>query len=175
MKYIITERQRTMSIALRLYQEGNPIKKINEITGIPIETIILSIKDYDDDIDCAMSYYWIDLLFRYTDLLKTEYESIEGQIEISYERFGDTVEYGYKTKEYILSGFATPYWGGECNLPIENTNYYDIIADEDEDDDWSTNVDIPDRFYNISELIDWFNNDYFRILFNELKKYEYKS
>lgn len=167
MKYIITERQRTMSIALRLYQEGNPIKKINEITGIPIETIILSIKDYDDDIDCYMAYKLIDLLFRHTNLLKTEYESIE----ISYERFGSTIKYKYKTKEYILSGFATPYWRGECDLPIEISYYYDRLSDEDEDDDWSTNVGIPDRFYNISELIDWFNNDYFRILSNELKNY----
>jgi len=167
MKYIITERQRTMSIALRLYQEGNPIKKINEMTGIPIETIILSIKDYDDDIDCEMAYKLIDLLFRHTNLLKTEYESIE----ISYERFGRTVEFGYRTKEYIYHGFATPYWNGECDLPIEVSNYYDIKRDQDEDSDWSTNADIPDRFYNISELIDWFNNDYFRILSNELKNY----
>ena len=164
--------QRTTSLVSRLYEEGKSIKKINEITGIPFETIILSIKDYSMLIDCGMAYELIDLLFRYTNLLKTKSESSEGQIEISYERFGGTVEYGYRTKEYVLHGFATPYWNGECDLPIDNTNYYDRRRDEDEDDDWSTSVNIPFEFYNISELIDWFNYEYHQLLLEILKQWE---
>lgn len=164
--------QRTTSLILRLYEEGKSIKKINEITGIPFETIILSIKDYDSEINCGMAYELIDLLFRHTNLLKTESKSSEGQIEISYESFGGTVEYGYRTKEYVLHGFATPYWNGECDLPIDNTNYYDRRRDEDEDDDWSTSIDIPFEFYNISELIDWFNYEYHQLLLEILKQWE---
>jgi hypothetical protein len=164
--------QRTTSLILRLYEEGKSIKKINEITGIPFETIILSIKDYDGDIDCKMAYNLFNILFSYTDLLKTKIVSSEGYIELHYDRFAATLEYEYSVKEYVLNGYATPYWGGECMLPIDNTNYYDKKTDNDEDDDWSTSVRIPKRFYNISELIDWFNDDYFQLLSEILKQWE---
>ena len=164
--------QRTMSLVSRLYKEGKPIKKINEITGIPFETIILSIKDYDSEINCGMAYELIDLLFRHTNLLKTESEEGEGYIKLlHYGKLDATLEYEYSVKEYILSGYATPYWDGECILPIDNTNYYDKKTDNDEDDDWSTSVRIPKRFYNISELIDWFNDDYFQLLSEILKQW----
>ena len=183
MKYIITENQINMvnkskklgSIVLRLYQEGNNIYKINEITGLPMDTIILSIKDYDMEIDCEMGYNWINNLFGNTDLL-TKKVSLGGvQMEINYINVNGIMEYKYEDKYGILEGFATPYWNGECELPINNVNYYHKAENEEDygrDYGYDDEVVIktPSRFNNLSELIEWFNNDYIELLLVNLKE-----
>ena len=183
MKYIITENQINMvnkskklgSIVLRLYQEGNNIYKINEITGLPMDTIILSIKDYDMEIDCEMGYNWINNLFGNTDLL-TKKVSLGGvQMELNYINVNGIMEYKYEDKYGILEGFATPFWNGECELPINNVNYYhkaeygeDYGRDYGYDDE--VVIKTPSRFNNLSELIEWFNNDYIELLLVNLKE-----
>jgi len=183
MKYIITENQINMvnkskklgSIVLRLYQEGNNIYKINEITGLPMDTIILSIKDYDMEIDCEMGYNWINNLFGNTDLL-TKKVSLGGvQMEINYINVNGIMEYKYEDKYGILEGFATPFWNGDCELPINNVNYYhkaeygeDYGRDYGYDDE--VVIKTPSRFNNLSELIEWFNNDYIELLLVNLKE-----
>ncbi len=183
MKYIINENQLGLineseklgSIVLRLYQEGNNIYKINEITGLPMETIITSLKDYDMVIDCEMSYSWISVLFGNTDLL-TKKVSLGGvQMELNYINVNGIMEYKYEDKYGILEGFATPFWNGECELPINNDNYH--YKSEDEEDygrdygyDDEVVIKVLSRFNNLSELIDWFNNDYIELLLVNLKE-----
>lgn len=183
MKYIITENQINMvnkskklgSIVLRLYQGGNNIYKINEITGLPMDTIILSIKDYDMGIDCEMGYNWINNLFGNTDLL-TKKVSLGGvKMELNYVNVNGIMEYKYEDKYGILEGFATPYWNGDCELPINNVNYYhkaeygeDYGRDYGYDDE--VVIKTPSRFNNLSELIEWFNNDYIELLLVNLKE-----
>ena len=183
MKYIITENQINMvnkskklgSIVLRLYQEGNNIYKINEITGLPMDTIILSIKDYDMEIDCEMGYNWISILFGNTDLL-TKKVSLDGvQMGLNYINVNGILEYTYEDKYGILTGFATPFWNGDCELPINNVNYYykakngeDYGRDYGYDDE--VVIKTPSRFNNLSELIEWFNNDYIELLLVNLKE-----
>ena len=183
MKYIITENQINMvnkskklgSIVLRLYQGGNNIYKINEITGLPMDTIILSIKDYDMEIDCEMGYNWVNNLFGNTDLL-TKKVSLGGvKMELNYVNVNGIMEYKYEDKYGILEGFATPYWNGECELPINNVNYYHKAENEEDygrDYGYDDEVVIktPSRFNNLSELIEWFNNDYIELLLVNLKE-----
>ena len=183
MKYIINENQlglineseKLSSIVLRLAQGGNDIYRINEITGLPMETIILSLKDYDMSIDCKMSSDWIPILFGNTDLL-TKKVSLGGiQMEINYINVNGIMEYKYEDKYGILEGFATPYWNGECELPINNVNYYYKAKNEEDygrnygyDDEVA--IKTPSRFNNLSELIEWFNNDYIKTLLVNLKE-----
>jgi hypothetical protein len=172
---MVNKSKKLGSIVLRLYQEGNNIYKINEITGLPMDTIILSIKDYDMEIDCEMGYNWINNLFGNTDLL-TKKVSLGGvQMEINYINVNGIMEYKYEDKYGILEGFATPYWNGECELPINNVNYYHKAENEEDygrDYGYDDEVVIktPSRFNNLSELIEWFNNDYIELLLVNLKE-----
>jgi hypothetical protein len=71
-----------------------------------------------------------------------------------------------------LEGFATPYYNGECRLPID-FDYYQYVDDVDEAQDHSIagqyfeSVNLEDKdFSSFSDIKKWFENDYLKILIN---------
>lgn len=71
-----------------------------------------------------------------------------------------------------LDGYATPYYTGECRLPIE-LDYYQYVDDVDEAQDHSIagqyfeSIDLKNlEFSSFSDIKKWFENDYLKILIN---------
>lgn len=69
-----------------------------------------------------------------------------------------------------LDGYATPYFDGNCSLPID-LEYYQYIDDVDEAQDHSIAGDYFEsfnlknlEFSSFSEIKRWFENDYLKIL-----------
>jgi hypothetical protein len=181
MKYIINENQlglineseKLKSIVIRIYEKWKDINKINELTGLPMEKIILLLKDYDMVIDCGWAEELILDIFKHTLLLKDEeslnFQGLDVKLKLYHLRITNALEYRYENKYGALTGYATPYWVGDCILPIQNYGYYDMNNLE-YDETVNIDVKIPPRFNSISELIDWFNNDYIETLLIELEQ-----
>jgi hypothetical protein len=181
MKYIINENQlglineseKLKSIVIRIYEKWKDINKINELTGLPMEKIILLLKDYDMVIDCGWAEELILDIFKHTLLLKDEeslnFQGLDVKLKLYHLRITNALEYRYENKYGVLSGYATPYWVGDCILPISNYIYYDM-NDLEYDEKVDIDIKIPSRFNNMTELIDWFNNDYIETLLIELEQ-----
>jgi hypothetical protein len=181
MKYIINENQlglineseKLKSIVIRIYEKWKDINKINELTGLPMEKIILLLKDYDMVIDCGWVEELILDIFKHTLLLKDEeslnFQGLDVKLKLYHLRITNALEYRYENKYGALTGYATPYWVGDCILPIQNYGYYDMNNLE-YDETVNIDVKIPPRFNNMTELIDWFNNDYIETLLIELEQ-----
>jgi hypothetical protein len=181
MKYIINENQlglineseKLKSIVIRIYEKWKDINKINELTGLPMEKIILLLKDYDMVIDCGWAEELILDIFKHTLLLKDEeslnFQGLDVKLKLYHLRITNALEYRYENKYGVLSGYATPYWVGDCILPISNYIYYDM-NDLEYDEKVDIDIKIPPRFNNMTELIDWFNNDYIETLLIELEQ-----
>jgi hypothetical protein len=181
MKYIINENQlglineseKIKSIVIRLYEKWKDFDKIVELTGLSMETIITSLKDYDMVIDCGWAEELVVNIFKDTLLLKDEvslnFQGLDVKLKLYHLRITNALEYRYENKYGVLSGYSTPYWVGDCILPISNYAYYDM-NDLEHYEKVDIDIKIPPRFNNMSELIDWFNNDYIKTLLIELEQ-----
>jgi hypothetical protein len=65
-----------------------------------------------------------------------------------------------KTKE-AMGGYGTMFWDGSDVLPINVDIYSNKIRNYDSDVELFYPVDINFEFYKISELLDWFNSNYY--------------
>lgn len=160
---------RTKKLISRLYQEGKTFFEINKMTGLPFDILISTLGEYDIEIDCTMAYELILQFFAHTNLLKKNIETKNYKIELDYNHWEGTIEYKYLDTDYVMEGYCTPYWDGNCNLPIENFKIYD--SDGDLEDDSYVMIKLPERFDSYSDLIEWFNSSYLNILSNSLKEF----
>ena len=69
--------------------------------------------------------------------------------------------------------FATPYWNGECRTPVDGS-YFEDKREEDLNYDDYDNLGLttdytPESFDSISELIDFLNNDYPKLLIEPIE------
>ena len=138
MKYIINENQlglineseKIKSIVIRLYEKWKDFDKIVELTGLSMESIITSLKDYDMVIDCGWAEELVINIFKDTLLLKDEvslnFQGLDVKLKLYHLRITNALEYRYENKYGVLSGYSTPYWVGDCILPISNYSYYDM-------------------------------------------------
>ena len=65
-----------------------------------------------------------------------------------------------KTKE-AMGGYGTMFWDGSDVLPINVDIYSNEIRNYDSDVELFYPVEINFEFYKISELLDWFNSNYY--------------
>ena len=63
-----------------------------------------------------------------------------------------------------MSGYGTMFWDGSDVLPIDVTVYSNEIRNYDTDTELNYHVDINFEFHKISELLDWFNSNYYDII-----------
>jgi hypothetical protein len=68
-----------------------------------------------------------------------------------------------KTKE-SMGGYATMFWDGSDILPINVDIYSNEIRNYDTDVELYYPTEIGLDFYKISELLDWFNTNYYDII-----------
>lgn len=69
----------------------------------------------------------------------------------------------------FLTGYATPYWDGNCYLPIDFDYYiwtdsFGNQNDEEISGEYFYSEELPTRFDSFKEIEKWINNDYLKIL-----------
>jgi hypothetical protein len=184
MKIIISESQynlllesnfeKNKRLVGKMWDEGMKIGEITELIGLNEEQVILLHKDKPIKIDCGFAERLTTLLFWRTDFIRKEYSFNDGEttLEFTWGGFSGIIYFTYENKEVKLVGMASPYWNGDCSIPVD-TDYFENKLDGEEDDanfsDMTLN-NVPSKFNSIQELIDFLNNDYPKELIKKIPK-----
>ena len=194
MKIIITEEQfnqlqesdrdfnKTKNLVNSMYDEDKlSIDEIVTYTGLDKDAVIVLLYDreiiQDESGECQDKFqYLYYTLFRGDSGLinKDRYFEDGSSVEITFEYFSGTIDFKYISEGYKLIGYATLMWDAEPKLPVDITTFYDIDGtDYDVDGIEYSSVDLrtDDKFNNIKtfrQLVDYFNNDYYIMLKEEL-------
>lgn len=184
MKIIITEEQfnflfesnfeKNSRLVYKMWNDGMEFNEISDYTGLSLEQIIFLLKDKKIYIDCGLAYNLVGLVFR-TDLVnkKHSFKDMSASIEFSWDGFGGYSVFEYNDTDYKLVGFATPYWDGNCRTPVDGSYFEDKHypdSYDDYDNQGLTTSYTPKSFESISELIDFLNNEYPKLLINPIKE-----
>jgi hypothetical protein len=194
MKIIITEEQfnqlqesdrdfnKTKNLVNSMYDEDKlSIDEIVTYTGLDKDAVIVLLYDreiiQDESGECPYKYqYLYYTLFRGGSTLinKDRYFEDGSSVEITFEYFSGTIDFKYTSEGYKLIGYATLMWDAEPKLPVDITTFYDIDGTNYDVDGFEySSVDLrtDDKFNNIKtfrQLVDYFNNDYYIMLKEEL-------
>ena len=175
MKIILTELQyknlfeskeeKKSDLLYSMWMEGMSIDDIKDYTGMSVHQIISYLKNREINIDCKFAEDLVLKLMFNTDFINKNYNFNDGQmfLNLSSGGFSGTIDFEFNDKEYKLTGFATPYWGGECETPVESNYFENKKTDEYVDEYGNSDKKIeytPTFFSTIQELIDFLNNDY---------------
>lgn len=170
MKIIITESQlnnilKIQNIIRNLFEKGYHVDDIRKYTSLEKGLIYDTIKDYYYNIDCESAYDILTDLFGLS-YIPSKYSDGVRHIHLNLDNMSGVFYFNYRNEKSLLTGMATPYWDGNCNLPIEGMSCEffnsENISTKYIDKEVSYNTfSIPTRFNSISELTDWFNNKYF--------------
>lgn len=185
MKIIITESQyknlfeskeeKKSDLLYRMWMEGMSIDDIKDLTGLNMQQIISYLKNREINIDCKFAEDLVLTLMYRTDFINKSYNFNDGQMFLNLNWGGSSgsVAFEFNDKEYKLTGWATPYWGGNCDTPVESNYFENKKTDEYVDEYGSTGNRIentPSSFNSIQELIDFLNNDYPKQLIKPIKE-----
>jgi hypothetical protein len=113
-------------------------------------------------------------MFR-TDFINKNYNFNDGQMFLNLNSggFSGSLVFEFNDKNYTLKGFATPYWGGDCDTPVESSYFENKKTGEYVDEYSYSDKKIqytPSSFNSIQELIDFLNNDYPKQLIKPIKE-----
>jgi hypothetical protein len=166
--------EKNSRLIYKMWNDGMDFYEISDLTGLELEQIIFLLKDKEIHIDCGLAYKLVGSLYR-TDLVnkKHSFEDIRADIELNWDRFGGYVIFEYNDRDYKLVGFATPYWDGNCRTPVDGSYFEDKHypdSYDDYDNQGLTTSYTPKSFESISELIDFLNNKYPKLLIDPIKK-----
>ena len=185
MKIILTESQyknlfeskeeKKSDLLYSMWMEGMSMDDIKDYTGINIQQIIYYLKNKEINIDCKFAEDLVITLMFNTDFINKNYNFNDGQMFLNLNWGGSSgsVAFEFNDKEYKLTGWATPYWGGECNTPVESNYFENKKTDEYVDEYGNSDKKIeytPSSFNSIQELIDFLNNDYPKQLIKPIKE-----
>jgi hypothetical protein len=165
-----------------MYDEDKlTIDEIVTYTGLDKDAVIVLLYDreiiQDESGECQdkFQYLYYTLFRGDSGLINKDRHFEDGSsVEIVFERFSGTIDFEYKSEGYKLIGYATLMWDAEPKLPVDITTFYDIDGtDYDVDGIEYSSVDLrtDDKFNNIKtfrQLVDYFNNDYYIMLKEEL-------
>jgi len=121
--------------------------------------------------DCR-DLYQIFSYFVFKNLVQTEFEiKKNGSISFYVDNFSGTNFFRRKFKDStMIDGYATPYFDGNCNLPLDADYYvYDINDDEEPNEvdivgNYQEYVKLPKQWNSFMEIKNWLENDYVKIL-----------
>jgi len=185
MKIIITESQyknlleskedKKSDILYDMLVNGMSMDDIKEYTGLNMREIIFYLKDKEMNIDCKYSEDLVPILMFRTDFINKNYNFNDGQMFINLRSggFSGAVEFEFNDENYKLTGYATPYWNGDCDTPVDGSYFEDKRTGDYNDYYDNTNKKIkntPSGFNTIQELIDFLNNDYPKQLIKPIKE-----
>ena len=185
MKIILTESQyknlfeskeeKKSDLLYSMWMEGMSIDDIKDYTGMNMQQIIAYLKNREINIDCEFAEGLVLTLMYRTDFINKNYNFNDGQMFLNLNWGGSSgsVAFEFNDKEYKLTGWATPYWGGECNTPVESNYFENKKTDEYVNEYGNSDKKIeytPSSFNSIQELIDFLNNDYPKQLIKPIKE-----
>ena len=185
MKIILTESQyknlfeskeeNKSDLLYRMWMEGMSMDDIKDYTGMNMQQIISYLKNREMNIDCKFAENLVLTLMYRTDFINKNYNFNDGQMFLNLNWGGSSgsVAFEFNDKEYKLTGWATPYWGGECNTPVEGNYFENKKTDEYVNEYGNSDKKIeytPSSFNSIQELIDFLNNDYPKQLIEPIKE-----
>lgn len=113
----------------------------------------------------------------------TKFNYEEGSLELSYGFGSGTLNFLYKDSLYYIDGFATPYWDGDCIIPVDISYFEKTETKEysDEYDNLQMSVEYeltPKKFNSYQDIIDFMNKVYPRLIVpkieNSIPHYLYK-
>ena len=175
MKIIISEAQynlllesnfeKNKRLVGKMWDEGMNMDEISSLIGLDKSQIILLLKDKNIKIDCGFAERLTTLLFWGTNLINKEYSFNDGEttLEFTWGGFSGIIYFTYEDEDYEISGMATPFWNGDCSIPVDLDRIKDKSTGDYEDDFSPSDYvleNIPSRFNSIQELIDFLNKDY---------------
>jgi hypothetical protein len=185
MKIIITESQyknlfeskeeKKSDLLYGMWMEGMSIDDIKDYTGMSAHQIITYLKNREINIDCKFAEDLVLKLMYRTDFINKNYNFNDGQMFLNLNWGGSSgsVAFEFNDKEYKLTGWATPYWGGNCDTPVESNYFENKKTDEYVNEYGNSDKKIeytPSSFNSIQELIDFLNNDYPKQLIEPIKE-----
>ena len=175
MKIIISESQydlllesnieKNKKLVGKMWAEGMNFDEISELIGISKSNVVYYLKDKNIKIDCDLAERLSNLLFWKTNLIHKKYSFNDGEstLEFTWGGFSGIIYFTYEDEDYEISGMASPYWNGDCGIPVDLDRIKTKSTGEYEDDLGPTGYvleNTPSRFNSIQELIDFLNNDY---------------
>jgi hypothetical protein len=169
-----SDHEKNSRLIYKMWNDGMDFYEISDLTGLSLKQIIFLLKDKEIRIDCGFAYKLVGMLFR-SDLVnkKHSFEDMRADIEFNWDGFGGYSVFTYNDTDYKLVGFATPYWNGDCKTPVEGSYFEDKHYPDSYDDYDSqglTTSYTPKSFESISELIDFLNNEYPKLLIKPIKE-----
>ena len=185
MKIILTESQyknlfeskeeKKSDLLQSMWMEGMSMDDIKDYTGMNMQQIISYLKNREINIDCEFAEGLVLTLMYRTDFINKNYNFNDGQMFLNLNWGGSSgsVAFEFNDKEYKLTGWATPYWGGDCNTPVESNYFENKKTDEYVNEYGNSDKKIeytPSSFNSIQELIDFLNNDYPKQLIKPIKE-----
>ena len=180
MKYIITESQydnlftdKNYRLVYKMWDQGMNTSDIAEITGLRESVVLYLLREKEIRIDCEFAETLLPTLYR-TSLINKNFRSGDETLRVEWTIFGAFITFTYEDPEYILKGYATPYWNGECITPVDSNYFEDKETNEYEEDSWNDHTETldntPDSFNSIQEFIDFLNYEYPKELFRTIQK-----
>ena len=175
MKIIISESQynlllesnfeKNKRLVGKMWDEGIDLDEISSLIGLDKSQIILLLKDKNIKIDCGFAERLTTSLFWKTDFIRKEYSFNDGEttLEFTWGGFSGIIYFTYEDEDYEISGMATPFWNGDCSIPVDLDRIKTKSTGDYEDDLGLSGYvleNIPSRFNSIQELIDFLNKDY---------------
>ena len=185
MKIIITEDQfktlqesdmdfkKTKSLVTSMYNNTKDIEEIKRYTSLEEDVIILCLMDekvFEKGEECGViGDFFYGYIFN-TEFIEKRYAYDDGsKIKIYYDRLDGTINISYFSKNGDkIYGYATFLWDGMCKLPIDVNSFISegrkaIYDNKGIYDAWSPDEEFR-SIETIRELIDYFNQNYFKIL-----------
>lgn len=149
----------------KMWDEGMNMDEISSLIGLDKSQIISFLKDKEIKIDCGFAERLTNLLFWGTNLINKEYSFNDGEttLEFTWGGFSGIIYFTYEDDDYEITGMASPYWNGDCSIPVDLDRIKDKSNGEYEDDFGSSGIyleNTPSQFNSIQELIDFLNKDY---------------
>jgi hypothetical protein len=186
MKIIISESQysslfesnneKNKKLVGKMWEEGMDFDEMSELIGIGKTDIVLHLKDKDIKIDCELAEELTSLLFWKTNLINKKYSFNDGKstLEFTWGGFSGIIYFTYEDESYEIVGMASPYWNGDCFIPvdlgsIENKMTGDI-DDGISEDSGIQFENVPSEFSSIQEMIDFLNTVYPREVYKAIPK-----
>ena len=185
MKIIISESQynlllesnteKSKRLVGEMWDEGMAFDEISELIGISKSDVIFYLKDKNIKIDCGFAERLTTLFFWKTDFIRKEYSFNDGEttLEFTWGGFSGIIYFTYEDEDYEISGMASPYWNGDCSIPVDLDRIKTKSTGDYEDDLGLSGYvleNIPSLFNSIQELIDFLNNDYPKQLLKVIPK-----
>ena len=149
----------------QMWYDGYSVEEIQNYTGIDKNEFYFILKDEKQGMDCPESYQTIMDMVQNTDLINKKINVKDIKLELYTDGFVGTLNFIYRDDDFHIEGLATPYYDGNCFIPVDISYFEDLTTNEynDEYDEMQMTVDyelVPKKFNSYQEIIDFMNNQY---------------